>query len=719
MKKNALFALMAVVPLMVLSCAKEVSVETPEMPQEERQTMIDPWTAIDQRPYVNTVIGEEFSINVGSIETKSSLDMTDPSYGIVKWKAGDQFVMATYDTSGPTFRTAFFTVSSLIGSGEKAEFTTPHSMSETPLHSIHVPDVSTVKFGVSDDVPFFGVNIPAEQTAVAGGIADGLTYSYAASTSFTKVKNGSEDVHFKSVLALIRFKMSGSIASSVTSVTLRGASAIAGDCVLIPTADGKPQLTFNKSFTGDVSSSTVTLSGKFAADTYYYFAVVPGTQTSFSLIFSGGGGTTTKIASNTVNFARGQITDLGTIDLGAAFSDTNDNSTIKFMSATAGAPKPVTIAVIPDGFTQAEMRTYEMLAKSAMNTLFSVEPFKSYKEYFNVYIMKVASMESGAKITDGTDAEKNRNCYFGSAWAKNSYSNMTADDDKIFDFVEANCPDIVNSIHKTNEVPVLMIINDSRYGGINWTYTDGHAFCMAPYTFNGGRISWGYPDEEAVDDEDPSQGVQATPAGRLAEVGSNVGNWLNTMVHEFGGHCFSRLADEYWYGPTYFSDHGLSDQSDKGATDHITGYNYAVPFGLNVSATFANPGKDDTFSQAGWKHLLDNKATLTATNPLYNRIGVYQGGDVSILNRWRSERVSCMIDNRFYFSTFQRELIVKRIMTLAGASFNESEFWAKDVPIDPVRDIIASPVMGEDDGIPPRPMPMLPPPRIVEGSPRR
>ena len=670
MKKNALFALMAVVPLMVLSCAKEVSVEIPEMPQEERQTMIDPWTAIDQRPYVNTVIGEEFSINVGSIETKSSLDMTDPSYGIVKWKAGDQFVMATYDTSVPTFKTALFTVSSLIGSGEKAEFTTPHSMSETPLHSIHVPDVSTVKFGVSDDVPFFGVNIPAEQTAVAGGIADGLTYSYAASTSFTKVKNGSEDVHFKSVLALIRFKMSGSIASSVTSVTLRGASAIAGDCVLIPTADGKPQLTFNKSFTGDVSSSTVTLSGTFAADTYYYFAVVPGTQTSFSLIFSGGGGTTTKIASNTVNFARGQITDLGTIDLGAAFSDTNDNSTIKFMSATAGALKPVTIAVIPDGFTQAEMRTYEMLAKSAMNTLFSVEPFKSYKEYFNVYIFRQPSNESGAKITDGTDEEKNRDCYFGSGWAKNSYSNMAADDDKIFNYVTNNCPDIKDDhYHTIDEVPVLVIINDSRYGGINWTYTSGRAYCMAPYTFNGGRISWGYPDLEAVSDSDPAEGVQATPAGRLTEVGSNVGNWLNTMVHEFGGHCFSRLADEYWY------------DTDKGATDHITGYNYPVPFGLNVSATYTNPGKDDTYSQAGWQHILDKKGTLVGTNTLYNRIGVYQGGDVSTLNRWRSERVSCMIDNRFYFSTFQRELIVKRIMTLAGASFNESEFWAKDVPI--------------------------------------
>ena len=72
-----------------------------------------------------------------------------------------------------------------------------------------------------------------------------------------------------------------------------------------------------------------------------------------------------------------------------------------------------------------------------------------------------------------------------------------------------------------------------------------------------------------------------------------------------------------------------------------------------------------------------------------------------------------MIDNRFYFSTFQRYLIVKRIMTLAGATFNENSFWAKDVPIDPVRDIVSSSVMGESNSIPPRPVPLLPPPTFV------
>lgn len=706
MKKNLLFALIAVAPLALFSCAKEVSMDVPEV--EDHPAMLDPWTAVDQTPYIKPVEGKAATITVGPVETKSHLDMTDPSYGKVTWKSLDGFRMATYDPSIPQLLYADF---STTESGEKASFSTSHSLTYSPQHSIHVPDLSKVKLSYDENGPIFGVNVPPAQTAVAGGVADGLTYSYAKTTSFTDVVNGTEDMHFTSILSLVRFKMTGAIVPSVTSVTIRGGSALAGDCVLIPTDSGVPQLSFNVKFGGDVASSTVTLSGSFLPDTYYYFAVVPGTQNGFSLEFSGGGHTTTKIASKSVNFARGQITDIGTIDLGSAFTDpvTPDLSPIKFM--TAGASKPVTIAVIPEGFTASEMSKYEMLAKSAMNTLFSVEPFKSYKEYFNVYILKVASNASGANITNGGGTITTAvDCYFGSKWGATTYGDMTADHDKVFSFVAANCPDITGGIHTIYEVPILMIINDARYGGINWTFSDGRAYCMAPYSFDGGGMSWPYPNYEANDDEDPSVGYSATSAARRAEVGANAGSWLNTMVHEFGGHCFSRLKDEYWYGPSEVTP---SSAADKGVAAFIDTYRYTVPYGRNISATYLTPGKDVTSGAEGWQHLLDKKAALAAGNPLYNRIGVYQGGDVSIFNRWRSERVSCMIDNRFYFSTFQRELIVKRIMTLAGKEFNETEFWAKDVPIDPVRDIVASPVMGEPDPVAPRPMPMLPPPRLV------
>lgn len=707
MGKKGLFAFLALGLLGMVSCSRELVIE----PQEEpRATMIDPWTAIDQSPYMQAPVpGPGVSLTAGldlEEDSKATLDVHD-TYAKVVWNAGDSLFM--YGYSGGFHVAPFVTTSG----GDQVNIHTKYiAPADSPVYCIAVPRKNYIKLGHnSSDGVFFGLNLPAVQVAQAGKVQDEYLYSFAQAAD----KNA--DLHFKSIVSLVRFKMSGSAAASVTSVKLQGVAPLAGDFVILPATDGKPQASFTLGFSGDEPSNTVTLTGSFAADTWYYFAVAPGTQGNIILSFSDGVKTTNKVSSKAVTFKRGRITSLGTINLGSTLGDPDTAAPIKYMSATAGAAKPVTIAVIPDGFTSAEMPKYEMLAKAAVNTLFNVEPFASYREYFNVYILKQASNASGARISDGTYAEQYRDCYFESSWPKNSYDGMRANDNKVFDFVKLNCPD-VPSIHPIDEVPVLMIINDARYGGVNWTYETGRAYCMAPYTYSGGKMSWSYPEEEAVS-EDNTGYYQPTSAERYAEVGKNVGNWLNTMVHEFGGHCFGRLADEYWYGPTYYINKGESgSKAVKAATAHSKGYDYAVPFGHNVSATYSNPGRDDTYGATGWQFLLDQKSTLAGKDAKYNRIGVYQGGDVSMLNRWRSERVSCMIDNRFYFSTFQRYLIVKRIMTLAGVSMTsdafDTMFWAKDVTIDPVRDISSSAVMGEDDPVPPRPMPMLPPPQIVK-----
>lgn len=748
MKKNSIFICMVVLPLMLASCAKSVFIENPE--PEIQSGLIDPWTASTKLTETKAYPGNPVAISADFTSTKSHLEASGSAMKVV-WDANDQFKMLACSDKwyGATYTTT--------SGGERAEFTPDYGMpSDVALHSFYAPLCTVSHLASLDDEWGFGINIPTEQTAVANNVQKGLNYAYAKTSSTT------EDFHFRSMLALVRFKMSGSIASSVTSVTLRGVTNLAGDCVLVPEADGTPVLTFSKEFTGDVASTTVTLTGTFTAGTDYYIAVVPGTQSSFTLVFSdGGGNSTTKIATKSVTFARGVINDIGVIDLGGEFTDpaTPSMETIKWNTASAGAAKPVTIAVIPDGFTAAEMPKYEMLANAAMNTLFNVEPFKSYKKYFNVYILKVASNESGANVTDGSgNVIEAHDCYFGSGWGASSYNDLKAGyrkgeggtnkfHDIVFEYVTANCPDITSIggstvYHTIDEVPVLMIINDTRYGGINITYSSGRSYCLAPYTYSGGGLSWSYPSQEAVSDMNPSAyyatkssetyytdikaAYQNTTSERYTEVGSNSGNWLNTMVHEFGGHCFSRLADEYWYGPQYFLTHYVMnesqaiDESIKDAVTHIDGYQYSVPFRNNVSATYYNPGYDTgTYAANGWQFLLEKKAELAASNPLYNRIGVYQGGNVSMMNRWRSERVSCMIDNRFYFSTFQRYLIVKRIMSLAGKTFDSeaaflAAFWAKDVPIDPVRDIAVSPVMGESNAVPPRPVPMLPPPVLVE-----
>ena len=697
--KQRFFGIMMMVLLVASACATDSLMDGSDVVLPPN---IDDWTLVDHSPYLTATKGKPTTVYVGFAQTKAYMEMNAANdFAKVVWKSGDQFRMYGTSSSGDGISYADFSTTT---DGERVPFSSAYVAPSAPKHCIYpaLPSVSINVDKNSGDYSF-GLNLPSAQVAEAGKVKDEYLRSYARPSN-------NEDFYFRSAIALVRFKMKGSIASSVTSVRLEGASALSGDFVIKPTADGIPAVTLSVNF-GGKSYPYVELSGIFAAENYYYFAVIPCTQNSFSLKFSGASGSTTLISTKTITFARGEITDIGEIDLGSAFSDpaSPDMSTIKYMSATAGATKPVTIAVIPDGFTSAEMTKYEMLAKSAITTLFNVEPYKSYKEYFNVYIMKVASAESGANITDGNGTITTpRNCYFGSKWGATSYSDMAADDNIIKTFVTGNCPDIISGIHTIEEVPILMIINDTRYGGICHYYSSGFSYSMVPYTYEGGRIYWPYPETEAVSDQYPASGTAATSAERLAEVGKSYGNWMNTMVHEFGGHCFARFADEYWY------------TTDKGAEAYISEHRldgapyYGVPHSLNISATYANPGYDagsnGSSVKEGWQHLLDKRSTLMSQNSLYGRIGVFQGGDVSTLNRWRSERVSCMIDNRLYFSTFQRELIVKRIMALAGATFDATSFWAKDVIMDPVRDAGSSLTIGMEDVVQPRPMPMTPPP---------
>ena len=118
----------------------------------------------------------------------------------------------------------------------------------------------------------------------------------------------------------------------------------------------------------------------------------------------------------------------------------------------------------------------------------------------------------------------------------------------------------------------------------------------------------------------------------------------------------------------------------------------------------------------------DNESLMAVKSPLYaQRIGVFQGAQVSTFNRWRSEKISCMIDNRFYFSTWQRYLIVNRIRSLAGlGALSFTSFLVSDDPRDPNRDsmgFLTPRPAGVSDIVPPHPVPMLPPPVCLEGSP--
>ena len=117
----------------------------------------------------------------------------------------------------------------------------------------------------------------------------------------------------------------------------------------------------------------------------------------------------------------------------------------------------------------------------------------------------------------------------------------------VFDFVAENCPDVKNGLHTVKDVPILMIVNDTRYGGICISFDDGSGYCIAPYSEGGAPLRWDFPSTIAVNDADPASGLRAVTQDEAESLGHSVGDWRNIVVHEFGGHCFARLGDEYWY----------------------------------------------------------------------------------------------------------------------------------------------------------------------------
>ena len=634
-------------------------------------------------------------------ETRARLEAGESAASVL-WTRGDTF-RCLYDFDGDGhYYTDFTTEDDGVTT---AAFSTSVVLSGTTGFHCFYP-VNTNVAVLSDGTFLYGFNLPVTQHAVAGGIEEGLNRAFAYADQLTGTLD--EPLTFHNAISLVKFRMDGAIVPQVKEITLTGSGALAGDFAFY-SADGIPTEYPGITFTGASQSVKVVLKGDFQADTDYFIAVWPRQLPWFRMVFSDGNASSTvKQSSKSVTFERSRIKDLGTIHLGDRFADADDGSMepIKYMTATEGT-KPVTIAVIPEGFTKAEMAKYEQLAKSGLDALFNTEPYKTYRKRFNAYILKVASLESGASATDGNgNIIKPVATAFNVRWGQNSYGDMIADPETVFDFVAAKCPDIVNGIHPIEEVPVLMIINDSRYGGRCSSFSNGLGYAMVPYSYDGDGISWKYPDVSPSTDEPLPAPVDenvlkanyhTTTAAEYAEVGENKGDWRNTLVHEFGGHCFGRLGDEYWQD-------GYLNYSD----NPVVGLDWPVPFSRNVSSSPAS---------ALWKPMLDQLDNLTQVDPRYGRIGMYQGGDNFLFGRWRNEKVSCMIDNRFYFSAWQRYLIGLRIFQLSGdeAVFTDQYFCDHDVTLDPVRDAVSSGAPGEAGGHRTyRPAGPLPPPLLVE-----
>ena len=639
--------------LFVSSCAKEIQ-ETmiPEDPVSEKTSTEVPGEIVIKARLENP-------------ETKTYLQMNESgTYANVLWKAGDKIKLAFIGTDSRlhTYISPFTTEDDGTSNASFSCFSDDFGGSGVRYYAFY-PSSAFLGYSNNNGTIHLGVSLPSVQQAVDGNIANGLNYSFSVADALT------DEFVFKNIPSLLKFRLKGKGLNSLSKITFVANTLITGDRVYKVSDEGDLVYLSNYSLYNPIEEPgyVVTLNapeGGFKMNTDYYIAVYPGTTEGFSIrYYANDGDYAVKYSTKTLELKRSQITDFGTLTIDDYFMD---EFVTHYKKRKTTDKKPVDIVVLSEGFTSGQRAFFDSLATEGVEYLLKTEPYAQFKDYFNVYFIWAASNQAGASVTDGKGNILTQiDNAFESRWGP-GYRDMDANDDLIYDYVSTHCPDIADGTLKISEVPIILLINDSRYGGIAHVTSTGRSFCMVPYMYSGRATNWSFPSTIA-DVNTPGSSTRATNDDERAEVASPFrGDWRNVLIHEYGGHSFARLTDEYW-------NSGSSDVEQS----VIVSQSWPVPFALNISGFY------DTVP---WDELLDIKDSLISINQKYDRIGKYQGAYYSITNRWRSEMVSCLIDNRPYYSTWQRVLIAKRITELAGDTFNFASYMANDVMFDPVRD---------------------------------
>ena len=77
------------------------------------------------------------------------------------------------------------------------------------------------------------------------------------------------------------------------------------------------------------------------------------------------------------------------------------------------------LVLLADGYTASQTNQFLADANTWRQNFFSIQPFKDYQQYFNVYLVSTTSTQSGATICDGIPSGQSHvtvQNYFGSSY---------------------------------------------------------------------------------------------------------------------------------------------------------------------------------------------------------------------------------------------------------------------------------------------------------------
>lgn len=296
-----------------------------------------------------------------------------------------------------------------------------------------------------------------------------------------------------------------------------------------------------------------------------------------------------------------------------------EDETIALQTATQG--KGINLFWVGDGYDAKDIAEGKYLndMKQQMEYFFAIEPYKTYRDYFNVHTAIARSEESGIGTLNTW-----RDVKFESALPKTKGVRMVVDANKVLSYVLDNTQ-VINKKNLSQSL-VVCALNSPYYEGVTTMYYDGSAVAFCPMS------------EEAYPYD--ARGI---------------------VQHEAGGHGFGKLLDEYIYHEAFIQTCNCADKCR-----HVPEFleEKSRGWGRNLSL-------EGQYSKNEWRHLIfDDRYS--------DIVDIYEGGYFHSRGVYRSEKNSCMNNNIPYYSTISRQAIVERIMDYAGEIFDFEMFVARD-----------------------------------------
>lgn len=333
----------------------------------------------------------------------------------------------------------------------------------------------------------------------------------------------------------------------------------------------------------------------------------------------------------TVSSARFTLTQTAR-NVGTSQSMAGDKQVVQLQAHGIGEGVP--IVLMGDGFLDTDIGCgrYEQVMRQAMENFFTEEPYRSLRDFFDVWMVTAVSRNnaftSGYSTAFGCQVD-----------ALNGIPNSTGiggDDAMVMEYA-ALVPELAADPDLFEEALCIVVLNSTVYAGTCWFGFGNElgeavefAVCYCPTIYG-------------VDDD----------------------MFRRVLCHEAGGHGFAKLMDEYSY----------QEMGEMPPSEILAHQQWQAELGWAMNVDFI-PSAFDVV----WSHFLQDER-YQGPDVFGETLGVYQGACTYWSGAYRPTNESMMRSNTHGFNAPSREAIYKRVMQLAygdGWTYDYEEFVAFD-----------------------------------------